>query len=120
MTQRGPVDLSSAIEASEQMFREEQAAQDQAEPSVQEPQRGVRRNQSRSAVYSVRLNPEEVVQLELLASQRGIRSSALVRGWILQGLAAAGAVQDSPAAAVERMAAELETLRTWATRARDE
>lgn len=43
-----------------------------------------RPNQERSAVYSVRLYPDEIVALRALADASGVPASTLVRSWILE------------------------------------
>ena len=43
-----------------------------------------RPNKERSAVYSIRLYPDEVVALRAFADAAGVPSSTLVRSWILE------------------------------------
>jgi predicted DNA-binding protein len=50
--------------------------------------RAVRKGQSRSVVYSVRLTPEQTEEIQQIASEAGIPASALVRDWVVEGLAA--------------------------------
>lgn len=50
--------------------------------------RAVRRGQSRSVVYSVRLTPEQTEEIQRIADEVGIPASALVRDWVVEGLAA--------------------------------
>ncbi len=50
--------------------------------------RAVRRGQSRSVVYSVRLTPEQTEEIQRIAEEAGIPASALVRDWVVEGLAA--------------------------------
>ena len=46
-------------------------------------------NRPRSAVYSVRLNLEEVASLQALAEEVGVPASTLVRSWIVDQLRSA-------------------------------
>ena len=48
-----------------------------------------RPNRPRSAVYSVRLNLEEVASLQALAEEMGVPASTLVRSWIVEQLRSA-------------------------------
>lgn len=50
--------------------------------------RAARRGQSRSVVYSVRLTPEQTEEIQQIADEAGIPASALVRDWVVEGLAA--------------------------------
>ncbi len=43
-----------------------------------------RPNRARSTVYSVRLNPEEVAEVQALAAAAGLPASTLVRSWIVE------------------------------------
>jgi hypothetical protein len=45
-----------------------------------------RPNQTRSTVYSVRLNPSEVTALQTLADAEGVPPSTLARAWIVERL----------------------------------
>jgi hypothetical protein len=49
--------------------------------------------------------------LQELASERNVPASALVRGWIVQRLAAERSAPTDAAAAVERLEADVATLR---------
>ncbi|MDQ1733485.1 MAG: hypothetical protein QOK10_3644 [Pseudonocardiales bacterium] len=49
---------------------------------------GVRKNRAASTMYSLRLPQETVAELEALAGQLDVPTSALVRGFVLDGLAA--------------------------------
>jgi len=68
---------------------------------------GVKRG--RSTVYSVRLTPERVEQIEAVARKLDVPASALVRGWVLAGLAAQHA--DSVSGTIERLEADVRRLR---------
>jgi hypothetical protein len=43
-----------------------------------------RPNRARSMVYSIRLNPDEVVALHALADAAGLPASTLARSWIVE------------------------------------
>ncbi|MDA8040778.1 MAG: hypothetical protein M0Z69_16825 [Actinomycetota bacterium] len=70
-----------------ELVEEETAA---SEASRDEPlsSRAVRKGQSRSVVYSVRLTPEQTDEIQRIAEEAGIPASALVRDWVVEGLAA--------------------------------
>jgi hypothetical protein len=51
-------------------------------------ERAVRKGQSRSVVYSVRLTPGQTDAIQRIAEEAGIPASALVRDWVVEGLAA--------------------------------
>ncbi|MGH3320099.1 MAG: hypothetical protein ACRDN9_07945 [Streptosporangiaceae bacterium] len=50
--------------------------------------RAKRRRPTRTEVYSVRLTPEEVAEIQRIADDAEIPASGLVRDWVRQGLAA--------------------------------
>lgn len=72
--------------------------------------RPTRPNKLKSEMLSLRVPEETMRAIEELAAQRDLPVSAMVRGWILQGLAAesGASVPDT----VRRLAAEVERLRT--------
>ena len=47
-----------------------------------------RPNLARSVMFSLRLNPEELAEVQAIADDRGIPASTLVHGWIVRQLAA--------------------------------
>lgn len=51
-------------------------------------ERAVRKGKSRSVVYSVRLTHEQTDEIQRIADEAGVPASALVRDWVLEGLAA--------------------------------
>lgn len=62
---------------------------EQAEQTRDEPMtHGVRRGPSRTEVYSLRMTPDEVAEIQRIADKAGIPASGLVRDWVRQGLAA--------------------------------
>ncbi|HEY6501779.1 MAG TPA: hypothetical protein VIZ20_20285 [Streptosporangiaceae bacterium] len=72
--------------------------------------RGERRG--RSVVQSVRLPAEQFAEIDQLASEAGVPVGALIRGWVLAGLAAERST--SLRDAIEHLAAEAERLRRLA------
>jgi hypothetical protein len=89
-------------------------AQAESEATRDEPVpggvKGERRGQS--VVQSVRLRAEDLAEIERIAAQAGVPVGALIRGWVLAGLAA-----ERPASlrgAIEHLAAEAERLRRLA------
>ncbi len=51
-------------------------------------ERAVRKGRTRSVVYSVRLTPEQTDEIQRIADEAGVPASALVRDWVVEGLAA--------------------------------
>jgi len=50
--------------------------------------RAARKRQTRSVVYSIRLTPGQTGEIQRIAEAAGVPAAGLVRGWVLQGLAA--------------------------------
>ena len=50
------------------------------------PDTGVRRNRERSRVFSVRLDPNDILTIESIARKMDVPVSTLVRGWVLRGM----------------------------------
>ena len=71
----------------QELVAEETAA---SEASRDEPlsEHAVRKGKNRSVVYSVRLTPEQTDEIQRIAEEAGIPASALVRDWVVEGLAA--------------------------------
>ncbi len=63
-------------------------------------------------VQSVRLPAEEVAEIERVAAEASVPVSALIRGWVLAGLAAER--DTSLQGAIERVAADADRLRRLA------
>lgn len=63
----------------------------------------------KTVTLATRLNAEDVAEIEALADRLDVPVSALLRGWILAGLA--GRKQDSPATALDRLGADVQRLR---------
>jgi hypothetical protein len=70
-----------------------------------------RPNLARSVTFSLRLNPEELAEVQAAAEDRGVPASTLVRGWIVRQLAAERRAPTDTAAVVERLEADVRTLR---------
>jgi hypothetical protein len=68
-------------------------------------------NRGKSVALSLRLNPSELDAVHRLATERDVPVSALVRGWIVQQLAAEHATPTEAAEVVERLEADVRTLR---------
>jgi hypothetical protein len=89
-------------------------AQAESEATINEPireeARGARRG--RSVVQSVRLPAEQFAEIERLAAEAGVPVGALIRGWVLAGLAAERST--SLRDAIEHLAADAERLRRLA------
>ncbi|NLE81027.1 MAG: hypothetical protein GX610_15875 [Rhodococcus sp.] len=88
---------------------ESEATHDQPLP---EGTKGVRRG--RSIVQSVRLHEDNFAEIERLADEAGVPVSALIRGWILEGLNAERGT--SLRDAIDHLASEAERLRRLAAR----
>lgn len=67
-----------------------------------------RPNRARSPMLSLRLPADVMTQIEQLAQKREVPVSALVRGWILEGLAESG---NSVPRTIDKIEAELSRLR---------
>jgi hypothetical protein len=77
---------------------------------------GVRsERRGRPVVQSVRLPVEEFAEIERIAADTGVPVGALIRGWVLAGLAAERST--SLRGAIEHLAAEAERLRRLAASA---
>lgn len=72
--------------------------------------RAVRKGNTRSVVYSVRLTPEQTEMIQRIADEAGIPASGLVREWVLRGLAAERDAA-SPESLVEALARDVNRLR---------
>jgi hypothetical protein len=72
--------------------------------------RAVRKRNTHSVVYSVRLTREQTEEIQRIADEAGIPASGLVREWVLQGLAAERDAA-SPESLVEALARDVDRLR---------
>lgn len=70
-----------------------------------------RPNRAKSVTFSLRLNPDELATVQQLADERDVPASTLVRGWIVRQLAAERGAPSDTAAVVERLEADVRTLR---------
>ena len=68
----------------------EEAASSEANPDAPVPANSSvsRPNRARSTVYSIRLNSEEVAEVQALAEAAGLPASTLVRSWIVERIRA--------------------------------
>jgi hypothetical protein len=91
-------------------------AQAESEATRDEPipdeTRGERRGRSVSVVQSVRLPAEQFAEIERLAAEANVPVGALIRGWVLAGLATERST--SLREAIDHLAAEAERLRRLA------
>jgi predicted DNA-binding ribbon-helix-helix protein len=71
-----------------------------------------RPNRTRSVVQSVRLPGEAYAAIERIAAENNVSIGALIRGWVLQGLAAEQ--ESTLASAVQLLAADVERIRRLA------
>lgn len=72
------------------------------------PDTGVRRNRGRAQVFSVRLDPNDIVSIEAIARRMDVPVSTLVRGWILRGMVEHD--NESLANIVERLQVDVKRL----------
>jgi hypothetical protein len=77
-------------------------------------ERAARRGQTRSVVYSIRLTPEQTEEIQRIAAAADVPATALVRGWVLQGLSTEreGSVEQT----VEALSRDVAQLRRQLTR----
>lgn len=68
-----------------------------------------RPNRASSVVQSVRLPGEAYAAIERIAAENNVSIGALIRGWVLQGLAAEQ--ESTLASAVQLLAADVERIR---------
>jgi len=69
----------------EKIIEEETAASEaNRDAPIPDEAKVSRPNRSRSTVYSIRLNPEEVSSLQSLADAAGVPGSTLARSWIVE------------------------------------
>jgi hypothetical protein len=71
--------------------------------------KGVRRNAGKAQMMSFRISADDSKEIARIADEVGVPVSALVRGWVTEGLARhhGASLPDT----VERLAAEVERLR---------
>jgi hypothetical protein len=79
-------------------------SEDLEDADLPEGVQGERRNHGRSVVFSIRLNPGELAELERYASGRELPARTLARAWILDRLREESADHDNGLAArVDRL-----------------
>ncbi|MGI8702182.1 MAG: hypothetical protein ACR2JU_13435 [Nocardioidaceae bacterium] len=83
----------------------------EADASRDDPMSGdaVATKPNKSVTVATRLTPETVNEVEALADRLDVPVSALLRGWILAGLAAKK--EESVAVALDRLSADVQRLR---------
>jgi hypothetical protein len=98
------------MDAKQEVERARAESEATREDPLPEHVRGERRG--RSVVQSVRLPAEAFDAIEELAANAGVPMGALIRGWVLQGLASEQgmSLQDG----IERLAADADRLRRLA------
>lgn len=77
------------------------------------PPGGVRRGPNRTEVYSLRMTPDEVAEIQRIADEADIPASGLVRDWVRQGLAAERG--DSVSSTVESLERDVDRLKRQLT-----
>lgn len=73
--------------------------------------RATRPGQARSAMFSLRLNPDELAAVQALAEAQGVPASTLARGWIVQRLAAESNGPNDAAMMLDRIETDVRVLR---------
>jgi hypothetical protein len=89
---------------------DEEAEVSEATRDMPPSDQAVRKGQTRSVVYSVRLTPEQTKEIQRIADEAGIPASGLVRDWVLEGLAAEHE-SSKVETLVEALSRDLERLR---------
>mgnify|MGYP004702316357 CR=1 FL=1 len=74
-------------------------------------QRATRPNRAKSVMFSLRLNPDELAELQAVAEARGVPASTLVRGWILQRLTAERTTPNDTTLMLDRLENDVRVLR---------
>lgn len=65
---------------------DEETAASEASRDDSLSERAARKGQTRSVVYSLRLTPEQAEEIQRIAEDAGVPTSALVRDWVVEGL----------------------------------
>jgi hypothetical protein len=73
--------------------------------------RATRPNRTKSVMFSLRLNPDELAELQSLAEARTVPASTLVRGWIMQRLIAERGTPSDAATMLDRLENDVHLLR---------
>jgi len=74
--------MSSNIK--KRILEEAEASEENQDVPISPDASVTRPNRARSAVYSIRLNPDEVASVQALADDAGLPPSTLVRSWIVE------------------------------------
>lgn len=90
------------------LIADETAASEQTRDEPLSSQ-ATRKRQTRSVIYSIRLTPEQTEEIQDIADHAGVPAAGLVRGWVLQGLAAER--ENSVEQTVEALAHSVAVLR---------
>jgi hypothetical protein len=85
---RGPVGPGGAAVFAGSMATASSEAWTEATRELPLPEGARGERHGRSVVQSVRLPAEEFAEIERIAAQAGVPVGALIRGWVLAGLAA--------------------------------
>jgi predicted DNA-binding protein len=100
-------------EGSVEELLEREAMASESDPDAPlKPGTKVTRGHGRSKVYSVRLNQDEVEQVEQMAARLGLPASTMVRSWIVERLAADS--DTTMEAVVRRLERDVSALRAAA------
>lgn len=70
-----------------------------------------RPNRAKSVMFSLRLSPDELTQLQAIAEACTVPASTLARGWIVQNLTAERGTASDTAAMLDRLENDLRLLR---------
>jgi hypothetical protein len=98
------------------------AEADNAEATRNQPiptdalQRATRPNRAKSVMFSLRLNPDELAELQALAEARGVPASTLARGWITQRITAERGAPNDTTLMLDRLENDVRVLRKLVTR----
>lgn len=98
------------MDAKQEVERAQAESEATRDAPLPEHARGERRG--RSVVQSVRLPVEAFAAIEEVAARAGVPVSALIRGWVLQGLSSEQGM--SLRDGIERLAADADRLRRLA------
>jgi hypothetical protein len=79
-------------------------------------QHATRPNRAKSMMFSLRLNPNELAELQAVAEARGVPASTLVRGWITQRLTAEHTTPNDTTLMLDRLENDVRVLRKLVTR----
>jgi predicted DNA-binding protein len=96
----------------EELLEREALASESNPDAPLKPGTKVSRGHARSKVYSIRLNADEVQQVEQMAARLGLPASTMVRSWIVERLAADS--DTTIEAVVRRLERDVSALRSAA------